>query len=118
MSYEEATDIKADLRITGTGNDTQITDWGDKATQELDDLIYQEAEKNRRITALPILPLTGAAITETIRDATNNLVKERYYLYVKNPEMADKHRDMAMRLINQYVMRLKVDSEIFGRILR
>ena len=118
MSYEESADIKADLRIVGTGNDSQITDWGDKASEEFNDLVYIEATKKKRITALPVLPLTGSDITETVKDATNNLVKERYYLYVKNPEMSKQHRDMAMRMIVQYVSRLKVDSEIYGRIAR
>jgi len=118
MSYEESVEIKADLRITGTAIDVQIADWGDKATEEFNDLIFREATKKRRILALPVLPLTGVDITETVRDATNNLVKERYYLFVKNPEMADKHRDLAMREIERFVERLKVDTEWFGRIAR
>jgi len=118
MSYEESADIKADLRITGTAIDSQITDWGDKASEEFNDLIFIEAEKQHRITALPVLPLTGTQITETVKDAANALVKERYYLFVKNPVMADKHRDMAMRLVERFVSRLKIDSEVYGRIAR
>jgi hypothetical protein len=118
LSYEESADIKADLRITDTAIDAQITDWGDKASEEFNDLVYEISEKRRRITALPELPLTGADITETVKDATNSLVKERYYLFTKNPEMAKQHRDVAMRLINQYVNRLKVDTTIYGRVAR
>ncbi len=118
MSYEELAEIKLDLRITGTAIDAQIADWGDKGTEEFNDLVFREATKKRRITSLPVLPLTGVDITETVRDATNNLVKERYYLFVINPEMADKHRDLAMREIERFVDRLKIDSEWFGRIAR
>ncbi len=118
MSYEESADIKLDLRITGTALDGQITDWGDKASEEFNDLVFIEAEKQRRITALPVLPLTGADITETVKDATNALAKERYYLYVKNPEMATQHRNRAMDMIKQFVSRLKVQSEMYGRIAR
>ena len=118
MSYEESLEIKADLRITGTAIDAQIADWGDKATEEFNDLVFIEATKKRRIISLPVLPLTGVDITEIVKDATNNLVKERYYLFVKNPEMADKHRDLALREIEQFVSRLKVDSERFYRIAR
>jgi len=118
LSYEESTEIKLDLRITGTAIDAQIADWGDKATEEFNDLVFIEATKKRRITALPVLPLTGVDITEIVKDATNNLVKERYYLFVKNPEMATQHKDLAMREIEQFVARLKVDSEWFGRIAR
>ena len=118
MSYEESADIKNDLRITGTAIDGQITDWGDKASEEFNDLVFIEATKKRRITALPVLPLTGVDITEVVKDATNNLVKERYYLFVKNPAMATEHRNLAMRMIERYVARLKVDSEMFGRIAR
>jgi len=32
--------------------------------------------------------------------------------------MAIEHRNMAMRIIERFVSRLKIDSEVYGRIAR
>ncbi len=119
MSYEESADIKNDLRITDTALDNQIIDWGDKASEEFNDLVRVEAIKQRRITALPVLPFTGTDVTETVKDATNALVEERYYLFLKNIEMATAHRKRAMLMIERFVSNLSnIDRVIYWRIAR
>ena len=116
MAYFETTVCKNDLDISSTDFDTQIADWGLKSDAEVDDFLYDVASKARRITALPILPLS--TVPETVKRASNSLVKAKYYEYVKNFDLMKMHRDQAMESVNQYVARLKVDKEVYGRIAR
>jgi len=118
MVYFEITNIKNDLRITDTTLDTELTDWGAKADEKFNDVINIYAQKNRRILALPVLPLTGTDITETVKNASNWYVKSAYYLYVKNPEMSREAREEGDRLALQFVEVLKQDSVLYGRVAR
>ena len=116
MAYFETTVVKNDLDITSTDFDTQIADWGLKADADTDDLLYISAEKARRITALPVLPLT--TIPESIKDASNHLVRAKYYEYTKNIERATAMREEALRLVDNYILRLETDQRIYHRIAR
>ena len=116
MAYFETAVVKSDLDISSTDFDTQIADWGLKSDAEVDDFLYNVATKARRITALPVLPLT--TVQEGIKDASNHLVKAKYYYYVKNFELANEQRKEADRRIDAYINRLKVEKEIYGRIAR
>ena len=121
MAYFELTVIKADLDITSTDFDVtvgtnQLPDWGLKADSEVDDLLYLSAEKARRILSLPVLPLT--TVPESIKDASNHLVRAKYYEFTKNIERATAMQNEAQRLIDNYILRLKTDQRVYGRVAR
>ncbi len=116
MAYFETAVVKLDLDITSSDFNTQIADWGLKSDNEVDDLLYLSAEKARRITALPVLPLT--TIPESIKDASNHHVRAKYYDFTKNPERAEHHRKIAQTLIDNYIIRLETDQRIYHRIAR
>lgn len=116
MAYFVLASIKSDLEITDTGDDTNInTIWGPAADSEIDDIMYETAAKNRKIESLPILPLSSPP--GSIVDAANSLVKERYYLKIRDKDQAKEEREKAMRLVQGFVRRLKVDNIIYGRII-
>ena len=116
--YYDQTKVKADLRITDTGNDTQLDHWSDEAEAEIDDLLYDKATKMRRIASLPVLPFASSSIPETVQGAADNLVKAKYFEFTKNLEMAKHHIQTAQGKVDQYVNRLAVDKEMYGRIVR
>ncbi len=119
MVYFDVTEIKADLSITDTAEDDQINNnWGPKADNEVDDRIYTTASKARRVIALPILPLTGDAITPTIISASNHFVKKKYYQSTRNENMMNAEDKAAQQDINAYLARLNVDAVYYGRIIR
>lgn len=116
MAYFETTVVKNDLDVSSSDFDTQIADWGLKSDNEVDDLLYISAEKARRILALPVLPLS--TVPESIKDASNNLVRAKYYDFTKNSELAAERRKTAQVLIDNYILRLKTDQRIYHRIAR
>ncbi len=116
MAYFETTVVKNDLDITSTDFDTQIADWGLKADADTDDLLFISAEKARRILTLPTLPLT--TVPESIKDASNHLVRAKYYEFTKNIERAAAMREEALRLIDNYILRLETDQRIYHRVAR
>ena len=119
MVYFKLQEIKDDLGIKGTADDSQInTNWGPKADNEVDDRIYTTNAKNRRILTLPILPLTGDAITETIISASNHFVKKKYYQSTRNEPMIKAEDTYAMQDINAYLARLNTDAVYYGRVIR
>ena len=119
MAYFDTDEIKADLSIKGTTQDDQINDnWGPKADNEVDDRIYTTASKARRIISLPILPLTGTAITPTIISASNHFVKKKYYQSTRNENMMNAEDKAAQQDINAYLARLNVDAVYYGRVIR
>jgi hypothetical protein len=119
MVYFDVDEIKADLNIKGTTQDAQInSNWGPKSDNEVDDRIYTTASKARRIISLPILPLTGTAITPTIISASNHYVKKKYYQSTRNKDMMDAEDKAAQQDINAYLARLNVDAVYYGRIMR
>ena len=115
MVYGESTKIKNDLGITDASQDTNITNWVLKADDEVDNLLYDIASKSALLTALPVLPLTTPP--QSIKDASSDLAKEQYYAYIRDYDSAKFHRDAAEKAINQYVLRLRVDAEIYGTVV-
>jgi len=119
MAYFNLDEIKFDLKIKGTEFDAQINNvWGPQSDTDVDDRIFTTASKARRIISLPILPLTGTAITPTIISASNHFVKEKYYLLTKNESMAKIEHDAAIAAINGYLGRQNVDAVYYGRVIR
>ncbi len=115
MAYFESTIIKNDLDITSTDFDADIADWGLKSDNEIDNLLYKTAVKARRITALPELPLTTPP--ESVKSASNSKVKQKYYEKQKNVDLALYHKKECQEKVQEYIDRLVVDQEIYGRVL-
>lgn len=112
--YYDQTKVKADLRITDTGNDTQLDHWSDEAEAEINDLLHDKATKARRITSLPVLPFT--TVPESIQGAADHYVKARYYEFVRNEDMMKLHEKKMEDKVNRYIDRLAVDAQIYGRV--
>jgi len=118
VPYYDQAAVKLDIRETTTAIDTELDHWNDKAEAYIDDELYDKATKARRITSLPVLPFAAGSVPETIQGAADEYVEHKYYIYVKNPEMAKLHLDDADKKISKYIERLKVDIEFYGRITK
>ena len=117
MVYGEDSIVKTDLGL-GAAFDARLADWNDKATEEWDDMLYEVASKRRLLITLPVLPLQTSEITESDRDGTNNLMKAIYFDNQKQFELSKGFRDRAMAIAGNRIGRIKVDKEIYGRIIR
>jgi len=117
MVYGEDAQVKTDLGL-GAAFDARLADWNTKATEEWDDMIYDVASKRRLLTTLPVLPLQTSEITESDRDGTNNLMKAIYFDNQKQFDIAKGFRDRALVIAEKRIGRIKVDREIYGRIVR
>lgn len=124
MAYAVLAQIKFDLNITSGALDGGFGDWISKADEDVDNRIYEIAEKARRITELPILPFPSAtdeelgALSPTIVSASNHFVKMRYYQRTRNSVKEKEEKEAAECDIAAYVRRLSVDKEFYIRIAR
>jgi len=118
VPYYDIAAVKLDIRETGSGIDSELAHWNDKAEAQINDDLFDKATKARRITALPVLPFAAGSVPETIQGAADAYVTYLYYLYVKNPEMAQSHLKTYTAKIDRYIERLAVDMEIYGRIAK
>ncbi len=118
IPYYDQTKVKADLRITDTGNDTQLDHWGEEAENEIDDLLFNKATKARRITALPVLPFASGSVPESVQGAADWIVKAKYYGYTKSYDLKKEADTEAMRRINNYIKRLTQEQEYYWRVAR
>jgi len=118
VPYYDQTKVKADLRITDTGNDTQLDHWGEEAENDIDDLLYITASKMRRIASLPVLPFASGSVPESIQGGADHYVKSEYYRFVRNIELADHHDKKWKERVANYVGKLKTEKRIYTRIVR
>ncbi len=118
VPYYDQTKVKADLRITDTGNDTQLDHWGEEAENEIDDTIYNMAAKARLLTKLPILPFASGSVPESVQGAADHYVMMRYYEFTRNPDMQRMQATAWKEKIQNYVDRLSTDKIFYGRIAR
>jgi len=118
VPYYDQTKVKADLRITDTGNDTQLDHWGEEAENEIDDFIYDLVSKARLLTVLPQLPFAAASVPESVQGAADHYVMMRYYEFTRNPDMTNIQDKAWKEKIQNYVIRLTPDKIIYGRIIR
>ena len=118
VPYYIQADVKVDLRITDTSQDTQLDTWGVEAENEIDDEIYKNIAKSRLLTKLPVLPFTAGSVPQSIRSAANHHVKMQYYSFTRNPEMATLEDKKCKEKIETYVAKLDTDQIIYGRIAR
>lgn len=118
VPYYIQADVKVDLRITDTSQDTQLDTWGVESENEIDDEIYKVIAKARLLTKLPELPFTAGSVPQSIRSAGNHHVKMQYYEFTRNPEMQKMHEKAWKEKVQTYVARLDTDKIIYGRIVR
>jgi len=118
VPYYDQTKVKADLRITDTGNDTQLDHWGEEAENEIDDLIYDLVSKARLLTILPQLPFASGDVPESVQGGADHYVMMRYYEFTRNPDMQKMQDKAWQEKIKNYVTRLTPDKIIYGRIVR
>ena len=116
VPYYNRTNVKLDLRITDSSQDTQLDTWGVESENEIDDLIYTEVAKARLLNKLPVLPFTAGSVPQSIRSAANHHVKMQYYSFTRNPDMAKLEDDKWKEKVQTYVAKLDTDSIIYGRI--
>jgi hypothetical protein len=118
VPYYSQTNVKVDLRITDTSQDTQLDTWGVDAENEIDDTIYNVVSKARLLNKLPVLPFTAGAVPDSIIGAANHYVKMRYYEFVRDPDMQKMHDRAWKEKVQNYVNRLDTDKIVYGRIMR
>ncbi len=118
VPYYDQTKVKADLRITDTGNDTQLDHWGEEAENEIDDLLFDKASKAHRIAALPILPFASGSVPESVQGAADHYVMSKYYEFVRNLEWSIEHRKQMDLKLEHYIDRLAIDTVVYWRIAR
>lgn len=115
----ELAEVKGDLGISGTGQDTTLNSYSDRVESRMHDIMQEMAEKHRRVDQLPVLPLTGAKITQTIKDACMYGIKAKWY---ESPNQKDEERaiyywQQLATLLSGWVKRQKVNRQIYGRII-
>jgi hypothetical protein len=118
VPYYDQTKVKADIRETSSALDTQLDHWGEEAENEIDDMIYDKATKQKRITALPVLPFASGSVPESIQGAADNYVKMKFYEYSKNLELTEHFRKQTDFKVQKYIDRLAIDNNIYFRIAR
>ena len=118
-AYYNQADVKADLGLTGTGLNARLDAWSDDVEGTINDLIHDAVSKRRIVAQLPDVPLIGTDITASITDAANHGVKTRYYeVEQRDLDRQKFHEGEMVKLVNRYVANLKVDTQIYGRIIR
>lgn len=118
VPYYIQADVKIDLRITDTSQDTQLDTWGVESENEIDDEIYKVIAKLRLLNKLPVLPFTAGSVPQSIRSAANHHVKMQYYEFTRNPDMQKLHSIAWKDKVETYVSRIDTDKVIYGRIAR
>jgi hypothetical protein len=118
VPYYIQADVKIDLRITDTSQNTQLDTWGVESENEIDDEIYTAVAKARLLNKLPVLPFTAGSVPSSIVSAANHHVKMQYYSFTRNPEMAALEDKKWKEKVQMYVSRLDTDKILFGRIMR
>lgn len=117
MTYFELTKVKARHQISPaeTGYDITLNDLGAQSDSDIDQMLYDVATKSNRLTSLPALPLSSPP--QSIKDASTDLTIASYFAVKERKDMHDLYRKRAIEAVNQYISRLHVDAEIYGRII-
>jgi len=118
VPYYDQTKVKLDLRITDTGEDTQLDHWGDEAENDIDSLLTDKAIKARPITSLPVLPYASGSVPEQVQGAADAYVKMRYYQFLKNFDVAREWKTEWREKVDNYISQLQQERELYWRIAR
>lgn len=115
----ELADVKNDLDITGSGLDTILNGWSDDVEGTMHDIMYELESKHRDIVTLPVLPLTGTRITNSIKNAMKEGVKAKYYSshYQHDLDSAKYHNQEMATILKGWVKRQNKTREIYGRVV-
>lgn len=118
VPYYDQAKVKVDIRETTTALDTQLDHWGDEAEAEINDRLWDKATKSRLISKLPTLPFASADVPESVRGSADNYVKMKFYEFTKVIELSNHFEKRWKEKIDNYVTRLNVNKEVYGRIAR
>lgn len=118
VPYYDLTKVKLDINETTTDLDTQLAHWNDEAEADIDARLYSVASKAQLVTALPVLPFASGSVPENIQGAADHYVKARFYEFTKNIELMEMHEKKWKQKVGDYINELKVDKQIYGRIVR
>lgn len=117
-TYFELATTKSDLGVTGVGLDTNFNDWSDKIEAYINNKIFEVWSKRRSQVTLPDLPLTGADITQTIKNAENAGVKSKYYeVEQRDEDLKKSFFDEMNTWIDQFVREHNIKKKIYGRVI-
>lgn len=117
MAYYTLDDIKRyiGLETTNTDYDTVLTDFADKADDQVDNRLFSVAAKRRRLTTLPELPLS--TVPESIKFASNARAVAYWYARAQNTESHDMWMKNSDKSIDEYIERLDSDAKVYGDII-
>jgi len=118
VPYYDQAKVKLDIRETTTALDTQLDHWGDEAEAEINDRLHDKATKSRLISKLPTLPFASGSVPESVQGAADNYVKMKYFEYSKDRDLSNHFEKRWKEKTDNYISRLDVNKEIYGRIAR
>lgn len=116
MAYYEIAKLRE--RTIGSSADTSLdptlNNFGTQADNQINDELYLSANKYSKLQQLPALPLTGAMLAQSIKDAATDRATGLYFLWEKATEIAKFYLDSSKAAVMGYVQRLEQDSEVWS----
>jgi hypothetical protein len=116
MAYYEITRLReiALGSSTDSSQDTLLNAKGAQADSQIDDELYMAANRYSKLQSLPALPIAGAMLTQSVRDAATDRAASLFFLQQHQPEMSEKYMASSDRAVQAYVMRLESEGEIYS----
>jgi len=118
VPYYDQTKVKLDINETTTDIDTQLDHWNDEAEADIDSLLWDVATKAQLLPSLPALPFVTGSVPEAVQGAADHYVIARFYEFSKNMELMEMHEKKWKQKVRDYISRLTVDKQYYGRIVR
>lgn len=95
-----------------TSQDTTLNRFGAQADSLIDDELYIVANRNRKLTSLPALPLTQPP--QSIKDAATDWATALFRRWQGQADLADQYEKQAKSAVRAYIIRLDSESEVYG----
>lgn len=95
-----------------TSLDATLNRFGIQADSIIDDELFLVANRNRRLTALPALPLPTPP--QSLKDAATDLACALFLEMQRQTESAESYRKQAMAAVKAFIMKLDSESEFYG----
>lgn len=100
---------------TDQSQDDTLKRFGAQADSLIDDQLFIVANRNRRLSSLPALPLPSPP--QSIIDASNDWAASMFKRWQGEPENADALEKQAKTAVQGYILRLDSESEFYGVVL-
>jgi hypothetical protein len=98
-----------------TSRDTELGRFMVKADALIDDRLFIVANRKRRITSLPVLPLEDPP--QSLIESASDLAVAYFLVKERQMETAEDFEKHANQAVDAFILRLDIDSEIYGVVL-